>query len=270
MSSNSSFILEPAGKTAVPIIISIPHVGTEIPEPYRSRFDASLIEKPTDTDWFVDRLYSFANDMGITILKSRYSRYLVDLNRGINREKLYDDGRQETGLVSNKSFDGSDLYKPGLEPTDKEISERIKLFHQPYHQALNDEIANMKKRWDNVLLFEAHSIRRHVPLLNPNPFPDLIIGDQNGNTCSKKISNQFISDLNNSDYTCSHNKPFMGGYNTRLWGRPSEGIHSIQLEISQEIYMDESNYSYTPDKADPLYKLLEKSLGNLAEVVKNL
>ena len=63
-----------------PLLISLPHDGSEIPDALAARMTPAARTAP-DTDWFVSRLYGFARELGASILVPRYSRYVVDLNR---------------------------------------------------------------------------------------------------------------------------------------------------------------------------------------------
>jgi N-formylglutamate amidohydrolase len=39
------------------------------------------------------------------------------------------------------------------------------------------------------------------------------------------------------------NNPYAGGFITRNYGNPSQGVHTIQIEINRKIYMDENKLS---------------------------
>src|SRR5687768_15892192 len=95
----------------IPILISVPHCGIAFPEECKNEYDARLIERPDDTDWFVDRLYEFAPAMGMTTISATYSRWVIDLNRDPESKPLYSDGRIITGLCPTTDFLGSPLYK---------------------------------------------------------------------------------------------------------------------------------------------------------------
>ncbi len=229
----------PSGKK-VPIIVSCPHSGTEIPADIAQRMNPVLSQDLPDTDWYIDKLYDFSSDLGITQISAVYSRYVVDLNRDPSGVGLYKDGRTETGLVPVKSFNGDALYKPGEEPSQKDIEERLQHYYQPYHRALTECISGLLSQFPQVLLFDAHSIKRHVPLIHKDPFPDLILGDQSGKTADKSLSESALTVLRaGKTYQVAYNHPFMGGYITRHFGNPKRGVHTLQLEKSQDIYMDQ-------------------------------
>lgn len=230
-------IVAPQGKR-VPVIVSCPHVGTEIPIEVAREMDPALVINVPDTDWFVHELYGFAPEMGITLVHAGFSRYVVDLNRDPAGAKLYNDGRPETSLVPVHSFGGKPLYRQA-QPDEKEIARRKEKYFDPYHVALAAMLAGMKKEFGHVLFFDAHSIPRRVPSIRPEPFPDVIVGDQKGKTAHQSLSQAALSSLESSGLKVAYNDPFMGGYLTRSIGQPEKGIHAIQLEMSQDLYMNE-------------------------------
>lgn len=268
MSSTQAFNLIQTKALAVPIIISIPHVGTSFPPDVENDFKEEHVDTPKDTDWHVDQLYGFSQDLGITVLKSTFSRYVIDLNRPLDGKSLYTDGRQETKLVSEKNFDGIELYKKGKYPDQAAIMDRIKRYYKPYHDQLSLQIEKLRQKFDNILVFEAHSIRRHVPLINPLPIADLTVGDQNQTTCRIDISQTLLRELKEKNYQVAYNKPFMGGFNTRYWGQPQNGIHAIQLEIAQDIYMNEQTFLYEKTKAQRLSNDLKNVFESLINTMR--
>ena len=94
----------------LPILLSVPHSGTLFPENLDKDFDQMHLQYPDDTDWFVDQLYDFAPELGITMIVAQYSRYVVDLNRDPTGRPLYEDGRAITQLVPTHTFFGQPLY----------------------------------------------------------------------------------------------------------------------------------------------------------------
>jgi N-formylglutamate deformylase len=79
--SKETFRIIPATSSEVPILLSVPHSGTNFPGELASQFKPELMQSPDDTDWFVDQLYNFAAEMGITMISAVNSRWVIDLNR---------------------------------------------------------------------------------------------------------------------------------------------------------------------------------------------
>jgi N-formylglutamate deformylase len=226
-----------AGDT--PLLISIPHGGTELPAGLAARFTDEASALP-DTDWHVPRLYDFARDMGASVLAARYSRYVIDLNRPETDETLYP-GQATTGLVPTTLFDGAPVYRDGQEPDAAEIEERKTRFWRPYHDRLREELGRMRARHGIALLWDAHSIRSRVPRLFDGVLPDFNIGTVRGASCHASIANAVLDAAKAAaPYRAVLDGRFVGGHITRTHGRPGEGVHAVQLELSQATYMDEA------------------------------
>ena len=257
-------IIEPT-LPRVPIIFSVPHAGTFIPEDIRSLMNPKLAENLDDTDWLIDKLYGFATDLGITIIKANYSRWVVDLNRDPSNQPLYNDGRVITDVVTVTDFNGNDIYKDDYIPDTTEILRRVEHFHNPYHEKLNEILLETKAKFEKVLLFDAHSIRKSVPGIRSEDFPDLILGDNDETSASSDLIKSTIDSLQNNGYEFSHNHPFKGGYITRSFGKPEENIHALQLEMCKMNYMDSSETLYDEENAEKIQAVLKRMLLKLIE-----
>ncbi len=233
-------------KGTLPILISMPHNGIEIPEDIGSRMTESAL-KVKDTDWYLDQLYDFAADMGCYLIKPYYSRYVIDLNRSKDNKNLYP-GQNTTELCPTSQFDLSPIYKTACEPSSEEIQQRIKHYWQPYHTALRETIDEIKQTFGKCLLFEAHSIASQVPRFFEGQLPDFNFGNFDGRSSSKPLLDRII-EWPTGDYTKVVNERFKGGFITRHYGKPEKNIDAIQLELSQATYMDERKLDYNKAKA---------------------
>lgn len=221
-----------------PLLISMPHVGTDIPP----EVDQYLSEKGrqlTDTDWHLDRLYDFPAAMGVSTLMARHSRTVIDLNRPADGSGLYL-GQNETELCPTTAFDNQPLYQEGCAPDGAEIQRRKETYWQPYHDRLRAELDRIKKQYGYALLWDAHSIKSHVPRFFDGQLSDLNLGSGNGLSCSAELAEGLFSIAASAPYSTVLNGRFTGGYITRHYGQPDRNIHAIQLEISQITYMDEA------------------------------
>jgi N-formylglutamate deformylase len=97
---NESFPYPRTKRSKVPIIISIPHCGTEFPDELKDDYLPQQVGSLDDTDWFLQDLNDFASSMGITVVYAKYSRWVIDLNRDPQSAPLYNDGRLITGLTT--------------------------------------------------------------------------------------------------------------------------------------------------------------------------
>jgi len=232
----------------VPLLISLPHEGTSIPDDIAARMTPHARTVP-DTDWHVARLYAFAHALGASMIVPAYSRYVVDLNRPPDNESLYP-GQTTTGLCPIVEFSGEPIYQAGEEPHGGEIGDRVGTFWTPYHDALAGEIDRLRRAHGRVVLWEGHSIRSVVPFLFEGRLPDFNLGTANGASCSLALQQKLVEVLAaQSDYSHVANGRFKGGYLTRNYGNPDSGVDAIQLELTQLNYMDEETFEYLPARA---------------------
>ncbi len=249
---------------SAPLLVSLPHDGSEIPEPFASRMTPEARRSP-DTDWHVGRLYAFARELGASVLRPRYSRYVVDLNRPADGRALYP-GRSETGLVPTVRFDGGPIYWPGQEPGTDEIRERVAHYWQPYHDALRGELERLRAAHGRVVLWEGHSIRAEVPMLFEGRLLDFNLGTHAGASCRPALRARLEAVLAaQRDYTHVTDARFRGGYITRHYGQPEQGIDAVQLELVQATYMDEDSFEYLPERAARVQRLIRGLLEGCVE-----
>ncbi len=242
-----------------PLLVSMPHVGTYIPDDILDHMGEGVRVVP-DTDWHLDRLYDFLADMGANVIIATHSRYVVDLNRSRAGGALYP-GRSETGLCPLDSFAGQSLYLDGFEPNEAEIKRRIDLYWQPYHDRIAAELSRIKARYGYALLWDAHSIKSHVPRFFEGRLPDLNLGSGGGESCNPALSIKVHALAQRSGYSTVLNGRFKGGYIIRHYGNPVANIHALQLEIAQCTYMDEdAPYGFCEVRAQKLRPLLRQML----------
>ena len=250
----------------VPIIISSPHSGTFFPKEVAQQLKPEFVAQPDDTDWFIDQLYNFAPDMGITMIAANFSRWVIDLNRDPESRPLYSDGRVITGLVPTTNFNGEALYSHA-EPNEAEIQRRLQAYYLPYHHRVAELISEVKSEFSNALLFDAHSIRKVVPGIRKEAFPDLILGDNDETSASRDVIQAAFSALKTANKQLEHNQPFKGGHITRSFGKPAEGVHALQLEMAKTNYMDDSETMYHNERANEMRRTLKLVFEQLIEVL---
>jgi N-formylglutamate deformylase len=254
----SSFKITPPDNQRVPILLSIPHCGTAFPEELKNQYKSELIKAPDDTDWFVDQLYNFAPAMGITIISAHYSRWVIDLNRDPKSKPLYTDGRIITGLCPSTNFLGEPIYNDHRKEVDQtEVDRRLKEYYQPYHNKIQELLNDLKAEFGKVLLWDCHSIRQGVKTIQPEKFPDLILGDADGTSASPGIIETALGVLDHGTLVVNHNHPFKGGTITRHFGKPAENQHALQLEMTKVNYMDDSETKYDVERATKMKLLLK-------------
>lgn len=249
--------------TKVPILLSVPHCGTDFPDELKADYVPEMMVNPDDTDWFVNQLYEFSSEMGITIITAKYSRWVIDLNRNPESKPLYNDGRIITGLCTTTDFHGNDIYQQNV-PDQKEIDRRVKLYYQPYYDKVQEQLDELKAEFGQVLLWDAHSIRQHVPTIRAERFPDMILGSADETSADGRLINKALKCLSGGEFELKHNTPFKGGQITRTFGRPSENQHALQLEMNKILYMDDTEVIFDEARANKVRNLLKYALSELA------
>jgi formiminoglutamase len=222
-----------------PLVIAFPHGGTGLAgleDQFVSPWRAQL-----DTDWWIAELYAFAAGMGATLVATDISRSVIDMNRDPSGASLYP-GQATTELCPTTTFDGEPLYRFG-EPDEAEVMQRLHSYHRPYHHTLAVELDRLKSAHGKAVLYDAHSIRSHVPRLFDGELPQFNIGSNDGLSCDPELTEKlvdavFVGDMEAS-WTGVVNGRFKGGWTTRHYGRPDDGIHAIQMELAQRGYMAE-------------------------------
>jgi formiminoglutamase len=238
-----------------PLIVSIPHAGTDIPANVEAALVSPWIGRQ-DADWYVDRLYDFAADMGATIVATSISRSVVDVNRDPSGASLYP-GQATTELCPTTTFDGEPLWRQA--PDQAEIAGRVDAWFRPYHTALEGEIARLRSLHSAVVLYEAHSIRSVVPRLFEGELPPYNIGTNSGKSCAAELAKTAAALCSGEGRSVARPRlrpspehgvvvdgRFKGGWTTRHYGRPEDGVHAIQMELAMRGYLDEPT-AFTPE-----------------------
>ena len=271
-----------------PVIVAFPHTGIDIPAAIEARMVSPWLARK-DADWWVDRLYDFAGEMGVTTVRTAISRSVIDVNRDPSGASLYP-GMATTGLCPVETFDGEPLYRPGQEPTDAEIAERRATWFDPYHAAIRAQIERLGGSGP-VVLYDAHSIRSVVPRLFDGALPLFNIGDNNGVTCAPGLTRAVEAACGPSQVT---NGRFKGGWTTRHYGRPEapqagdrragaarpteHAVHAIQMELADRGYIldpeggvSEANWPspYEPERAEPMRRHLRAVLTACIDFARN-
>jgi N-formylglutamate deformylase len=222
---------------SAPLLLSMPHTGTEIPPVIEQRLHSPWLSRK-DTDWWVERLYATAASLGASVVRTALSRTVIDANRDPSGASLYP-GQATTDLCPTSTFDGEALYLPGMAPAEEDIAARRAAYFQPYHAALDAELARVRALHGRVVLYDCHSIRSRIPRLFDGELPHFNIGTFNGASCDASLAQAVMSACAQSGLSHVLNGRFKGGYTTRHYGRPGEGIHALQMELACRGYMDE-------------------------------
>ena len=237
------WLLRPAVAPVRPVLVSIPHAGTWVPEPVRARFASAAIGRLPMTDWYLDELYDFLPSLGVTSLVATYSRFVADCNRPADGEALYP-GRFETGFVPTETFDGEPVWS--IPPDPEWIAAQKQAVWQPYHDKLEALIDEWRLRFGRVLLIDAHSVSSAPNRITPRLEAEIYLGDRGGRTASLGVRELFRSAFEAEGFRVSVNHPYQGGYITHHYGSPPE-VMAVQIEMAERVYLDEEH----PHERDP-------------------
>lgn len=249
-----------------PVILGFPHTGTNVPPAIWERLNDNgrLL---ADTDWHIHDLYDGLLEDATTV-RATFHRYVIDANRDPAGVSLYP-GQNTTGLVPETDFDGRSIWNDGEGPQASDIAERLRDFHAPYHAALATEIERVKAIHGIAVLYDCHSIRSHIPFLFEGKLPDFNIGTDNGLTCDPGIEQAAVTVTAAAEgYTCILNGRFKGGWTTRHYGKPENGVHAIQMELAQSTHLTSElpPFAYDRDKAERLRTHLKDILTRIEQI----
>ena len=244
----------------VPLLVSFPHAGTEIPDALAARMTPEALRR-ADVDWHLPQLYDFVHAMGASTIAARFARHVIDLNRPPEDTSLYP-GQDVTGLLPLDTFRKEPLYLPGRAPDTAEAQQRRATYWQPYHDRLRAELERLRALHGSVVLWDAHSIASVMPRFFDGKLPDLNLGTADGRACGPALQAAVEAEMRAQPaFTHISNGRFKGGHITRHYGRPENGIHALQLEMCQSTYMDETApFAYRPGLAEKVQPLLERML----------
>jgi N-formylglutamate deformylase len=259
-------IREPATEP-VPLLVSIPHTGTYVPDDIRATFASDYVASLPMTDWHLHHLYDFLPALGVTTIYATYSRFVADLNRAPASEPLYP-GRFETGLVATETFWGDPIYSTNPGPA--AVEARRRLVHAPYHEQLQALIDRLRERFGRIVLIDAHSVASRASKLHGELEDAIYLGNRDGATCTPALMEAVEARFVEAGWTVARNAPYKGGYITSHYGAQA-GVDALQIEMCQRMYMDEEH----PETAlaDPRFArartVLEAVLGTAIAVARD-
>ncbi|NQU61483.1 MAG: N-formylglutamate amidohydrolase, partial [Rhodospirillales bacterium] len=227
-------------------------------------------------DAFVDEVFADAPGHGAPLLCARFPRAYVDANREAFEldPAMFEDTlpvyvntsspRIAAGLgtIARIVTDGEDIYEAPL--TFKEAERRIEALYRPYHGALIGLLEKTKARFGGCFLVDCHSMPSNAG--NPGGKPglnvDVVLGDCHGTACHGAITDFAEKAFEDLGFRVARNKPYAGGFTTRHYGRPKDGVHVLQVEINRALYMDEKRVKRTDGLA-----VLRQRIGRLIEAL---
>ncbi len=239
----------------VPVIFTSPHSGRDYSAAFiaQARLDPKTLRRSEDS--FVDELFAAAPECGAVLLAARFPRAFCDVNRerweldpAMFEESLPDfvnraSPRVEAGLgtIPRVVASNTPIYRQRLPFAEAEA--RLATCWAPFHDRLAALIAQTRAEFGACLLVDCHSMP-HASLLGLGRV-DIVLGDAHGTTCAGAVTARIEAALQALGFVVRRNHPYAGGFITRHYGCPQDGVHAIQIELARRLYMDEASITQT-------------------------
>lgn len=253
-------VAAPAEQT-VPLVLASPHSGRRYPQDLLAASPLDPLALRRSEDAFIDELYAGAPAAGAPLLKSHFPRVFLDCNREpYELDPGMFDGPLPTyantrsprvaaglGTIARVIATGEEVYRRPL-PVEAALA-RIRSHYFPYHEALKGLIEDTRARFGVCLLVDCHSMPSVGGPMDADPGSrrvDIVLGNCFDSSCSAAITAFAESVLRDLGYVVRRNIPYAGGFTTRHYGRPGEGVHALQIEINRALYMDERRIARLP------------------------
>lgn len=262
---------------ATPVLVEVPHSGLQVPAEVEQEIEATPLAVLRDSDIYVDQLYQRAPDHGATLLVSRVSRYVVDLNRGADEVDSAAVPRHPRarhiparGVVWRARTDGTPLLRAPL--TNDQFARRIELYYEPYHQTLRDVAARMRQEHGHVMILAAHS----MPSAGRRVFggrqvrrADIVPGTRGRSTADGRIIDLVDAHFREAGLSVKHDDPYRGGWTTSSYGAPKRGQHAVQIELNRALYVDERSSEIKKNDFAQLQTVLDQLVSKLGALMKS-
>jgi N-formylglutamate amidohydrolase len=281
VSAASPLTLHNPSTQTIPLVFASPHSGRDYPGDFlaAARLDPHNLRRSEDS--FVDELFAAAPAHGAPLLVANFPRAFCDANREAWEldPAMFTDTlppwvnttspRVGAGLgtIARVVASGEAIYRDKL--FFAEAERRIRGCWQPFHEVLQDLIATTHRIFGTCLLIDCHSMPGHGCVGRSGSGTEFVLGDAHGTTCAPRTTRLIEQILLDLGYAVRRNDPYAGGYITRHYGRPREGIHAVQLEIARPLYMDEHRIERGPAFAR-VQSDLTKFIGTLAGAIPAL
>lgn len=264
----------------IPFLLTVPHAGEKIPDqcPWLKSLPEPILM--SDVDRYVDLLYTPAQKaLGFPLIKTEWHRYAADLNRlptDVDADSVSGNsnasGAFTRGFHWVKTFEGAPLMTAPMPQSDHEIL--VKLIHDPFHQQVEAEAARLKSASGVVYQIDAHSMPSVGTSEHRDPGQrraDIVVSDVRGQSADPRFVDLVMTSYCRAGFKVAYNWPYFGGRMTERYGRPSQGHHTVQVELNRGLYMDESTKKLRTDLSGgvsvQLQKALERILAGLSSIL---
>jgi N-formylglutamate deformylase len=260
-------------RQTVPLVFASPHSGRNYSAEFVAAARLDVLALRRSEDGFVDELFAGAPSFGAPLLAATFPRAFCDANRepweldpGMFEERLPPWVNTTSprvgaglGMIARVVASGEAIYRHKLRFAEAE--RRVQLYWEPFHAALRDLVDATRRQFGVCLLVDCHSMPGNCAA--PHPPADFVLGDAHGTTCAAEVTRRAEQALADQGYRVRRNDPYAGGYITRHYGRPRDGMHALQIEVCRPLYMDEAGMTKLP-AFDDMQRAITVLVGTLA------
>jgi N-formylglutamate amidohydrolase len=246
-----AYVLTVPARRMSPLIFASPHSGREYSPEFLAQIVLDRRAIRSSEDAFVDQLFAEVPDLGAPLLAARAPRAFLDLNRaadeldpavieGIARAPHNPRISSGLGVIPRVVAGGRAIYRGKLGLAEAEA--RLRRFWHPYHQALAGLIEEVRAEFGQAVLIDCHSMPHEAIEAHTRPGqprPEVVLGDRYGATAGREVMDRIEAAFAAAGLRVGRNAPFAGAYVAQAYGRPSRGVHVVQVEIDRALYMDE-------------------------------
>jgi N-formylglutamate amidohydrolase len=245
-----------------PVIFTSAHSGRAYSADLMAGVRLCALNLRRSEDCFVDELFSAAPIHGATLLAANFPRAFCDANREaweLDQTMFVDplpdwvnttSSRVSAGLgtIAKVVASGEAIYASKL--AFAEAERRIYKYWRPFHDTLARLIEDIRTRFGYCLVIDCHSMPSGGPGKRAGGRAiDFVLGDLHGSACASRVTRGAEALLTSKGYVVRRNDPYAGGFITRHYGRPSRGVHVLQVEVARALYMDEARIERLPEFA---------------------
>ena len=250
-------------------LITSPHSGHYYPRDFILKSKLNSQQLRLSEDMHIDTLLTDAPQAGASLLTATYPRAYVDLNRepyeldaSMFSDPLPDHVNKDSTRVLNGLGTIAKIVTERLEIYDRpllfsEAEQRIEEIYFPFHACLKQQFESARDFWGTAYLLDVHSMPSNAVKKykgGKSGSVDFVLGNRHGRSCNADIYDVVYNFLTDAGYYVEKNKPYAGGYITEHYGKPSEGFHTLQLEVNRKLYMNETSYDLL-DKSEEIKNL---------------
>lgn len=233
-----------------------------------------------DVDRYVDKLYEpTLTQLQIPFIKTEWHRYVVDLNRlpSDTDQNSVEGSSNPPGTFARGFHWSITTLGEKLLPRAMPMALHRKLvrdYYEPFHEKMRRQYDDFHRQGaDNVYHIDAHSMPSMGTKEHRDPGQrrkDIVVSDCNGKSCSAWFKDLVIESYTRAGFEVAYNWPYVGGRVTETYGHPERGHHSIQVEMSRALYMNEDDKSYTPNLAQGVQECIKSALNRIFAEIPDL